>query len=1082
MAKSNENNKGIGEIFEQYASSIVKAYVSGIGDLYMDSMIQTQELYKSGIDYANSIFMASMERASTVIENSMGTVVEGFSKTANQIGSEALRKSMAEAKTNLRTRGEEIKAYQSFMITQQQTFNQIAKGVNTTVTSMAEANNQFIGEGLAALGDKAGDLISSKAGNVIWGEVGEAITSAFSAVSELGGKIGAEGSKILGNIIGKQMEYNLKRMEVEQKLWEQAAAEANKAMENAEKVVEQFLNLYDGMRDRVEKSDTESHKFGVQMGFFGRLGDKYAKSMMQVTEQVSEKFGKNTEDLIALQRAYTETSTRNVQMSARNYEDILSTGRAFGLDEGQISNMFGEMNVFNTSIASGTDMMGKMYHTATKMGLSVNKFAKDLQNNLKLAQKYNFKGGLDNLMKMTMWAEQTRVNINSAVQFADKLLSGSISDVLEASAKLQVLGGSSAIYSDPIAMLYEAGADMGSFMRRQAALFNDIKGTFNEKTGETEFSWYENMMIKQRAKAAGMDEGDVKDMIRQRGKQTRVDAVLKGSGLSDEDMTAIGNRATYNQKKQRWEVTDITGKTHDIKEIATNRAILDNLLPENNDEALLQVAQKSLGFAEKQTIYQAWLVNHFGAKNYEDVINVSNRMLAQEKDHYAKMDEVLSGNMKYVANAGADAMQYRYGQIEASQNEYTSITRDYVDRVNDFANQPFGDVKNLAKTFADRRGIAGTTAFIESFKKELEGVVPEIKVEDIIQASLNTYENSASTAINEVLPQVVDVGKELVTTMSRFSVMLSNSAGELHRAIGTLAFSQNLTYLPYYFGDVMQNGAGFAWNSITSSFKNMWTEYIRGGHKWEGSFGSPGFTYGQPYLPPQGMPEFGYWTHGGYMMPIRNGSNPWGDYVPTYVAGPSTPISQRPTPLQPPTRSSAGSSAGSSASRPSGGNWREIFRNNTGGQNTDNQIFTAPGNQHVGQNAETPTQTWPYGAIAYVGEQSNAEANVGNETNATPIPTNPYPVEVAGGGIENSLHQTLQNFSNLAANTSKNFNVDMNIPITLGDTGSMTPDDAVLFITDSIKKNPSLRIELSKMMRSSGQEFSIVGRSTEQIV
>ena len=217
-------------------------------------------------------------------------------------------------------------------------------------------------------------------------------------------------------------------------------------------------------------------------------------------------------------------------------------------------------------------------------------------------------------------------------------------------------------------------------------------------------------------------------------------------------------------------------------------------------------------------------------------------------------------------------------------------------------------------------------------------------------------------------------------------------------------------------------------------------------------------------------------------MPIRNGSNPWGDYVPTYVAGPSTPISQRPTPLQPPTRSSAGSSAGSSASRPSGGNWSEIFRNNTGGQNNDNQIFTVPGNQHVGQNAETPTQTWQYGQIAYVGEQSSAEPNVGNETNATPIPTNPYPVEVAGGGIENSLHQTLQNFSNLAANTSKNFNVDMNIPITLGDTGSMTPDDAVLFITDSIKKNPSLRIELSKMMRSSGQEFSIVGRSTEQIV
>ena len=417
-------------------------------------------------------------------------------------------------------------------------------------------------------------------------------TGAGAIIAGIGGLVAGVG-RIVSSF--KKIDYEEIKQITDQ--FQQQAQLVQEEIGGIKEIVDSFDATVKTLGTHIQKNDTFYKTAGLILGY---SGDKYSAYSRRISADVSRRFGITAQQQQQMLSGYINESSRSRIMNTSDFENIYATGKVFGISESEASQIYGTMNVFNTSISDGADMMTHMYHTITKMGLSTSKFAKDLTNNLKLAQKYNFKGGLENMMKMTKWAQQTRFNLNNATAFADKLVNGSLSEVLESSAKLQVLGGAAAIYSDPLGMMYDAGANVGDMAKRMAAMFSDITGTFNRETGETEFDWYENRMIGARAQALGMDEGEVRNMIRQNQKQGVIDETLGKYKLDEETRTAIGNRAVWDKESQTWRVNTIGNKTMSIEDVAnlTDEQRAKVLLPNSEKDGIIEIAEKTRSIEE----------------------------------------------------------------------------------------------------------------------------------------------------------------------------------------------------------------------------------------------------------------------------------------------------------------------------------------------------------------------------------------------------------------------------------------------------------------------------------------------------
>lgn len=400
--------------------------------------------------------------------------------------------------------------------------------------------------------------------------------------------IGATVLKGISSLWSESKEIEAERLEQIKEAFKDISDITSKSVEQVANLVKELDDYTMKIVNYTKQNENIYKDTGMTTGF---TGDRYSSYSRAISASLAKTFDITAQQAQNMMKSYASESSRMQMFGVQDYNSMYATGKAFGMNEGEAAKLFGQMNVFNTSVQSGTDMLTKEWKVITKMGLSSTKFAKDLEKNLKAAESHNFKGGVQNMMKLTRWAQQTRFNLDSAVSFSEKIMGGSLSDALETSARLQVLGGSAAMYSDPLGMLYDAGADIGNLAKRQAAMFSDITGKFNEATGETEFGWYENRMIQQRAQAAGLDVGDVKNQIRQKQKQARIDKALANYGLDEETRVAIGNRATFDEKTKSWMVETTQGKMT-AQQVAslTDAERQEILLPENEEQSLVEIA------------------------------------------------------------------------------------------------------------------------------------------------------------------------------------------------------------------------------------------------------------------------------------------------------------------------------------------------------------------------------------------------------------------------------------------------------------------------------------------------------------
>ena len=725
-------------------------------------------LRKASAEKNTKLTQAELQKQTAAISFGMKGITDGFTKNAHEMAYEATKGGYDLAKTMI------------------DTSMQMTIASKTYAKDVKQANNQFIG---SIVGSAA--VIGATIGTMVGGPVGTIIGGAIGAI---GGAFVSAWNKLTG--------LDIKRRELDIQIANQVKELSSSYIDSFKQTASSWDDLYKSTTDMVLKINDAGVKFGRTIGFGS---EKFGNTMLKladtgVTEDnqtLARIFGNEVDKIPEYMASYIDTSGRNVGMSATDLGNIMGTGRLFGMSGTESASLYGSMNIFNTSISSASDSMGIMYHQITRMGLSSKKFGKDLVQNLKMAEKYNFKGGVENMMKLTKWAQQTRFNLDKAASFSDSIMNDSLSGALEKTAKLQVLGGSAAMYSDPFGMLYEAGADVGSMAKRMAAMFNDITGTFNKKTGETEFSWYENRMIAARAQAMGMDAGEVKNMIRQNNKQGAINRVLRGSDLSKEDKLALGNRATYNKEKGIWEVKDIHGETHDIREYTKNGGLdINDILPADTQESILEVNRRSLSVQERIDNTTEALAKKLGVTE-QDVIQERAKRESElhEKTYLGNWDKTVAAfeaageHSEKMFETQLKISEYLANNLDVLKNIYTGIEKQASEVVDN--KELWKSFKEATNKFADGsetwqnflRGLVDSEERKKQKEKEIHDKYKNAKTSGEYIAYEQELRNNGSTGAANAISKTNQITTSVTTGVPGHIGNFRDSYGETNGGI-----------------------------------------------------------------------------------------------------------------------------------------------------------------------------------------------------------------------------------------------------------------------------------------------------------
>lgn len=485
------------------------------------------------------------------------------------------------------------------------------------------------------------------------------IDATKSAANGVAGIFDVFGNKLVGGIIKavvsvgdtaaqkyiSSVEFDIEKMKQEKEIYQGFMENIKGVTDRFKSIADNFANIANGIVDKMRESDTIYKQTGLGLGF---TGDVYSNYMRQRAPELAKLFNLDAQQLAEMQTGYTSASGRNVLFSDTDFNQTEAISRAFSMSRGEVGSFIGGLNIFNTSVNDAESVMLRMHKSLNKIGLNTGKFSKELVQNMKLAEKYNFKSSVENMAKLTQWAQQTRFNLQSATGFADKMMSNNIGDVLEATAQLQVLGGSAAMYADPFAIMYESANDVGALAQRMNKMVEGVGGTFNKTTGEVDFVGPERRLADAIGAITGQSREDILNQRRKSVTQSQINAQLRGSSLTEEDLLLIGNAATYDKGKKSFQVKTINGESHSLSDIKNMNSgefakFKELLAPTTTEDSLIDIVKNTRSLVDIENAQLSQLQLQTGLDLWSTIGASSKQLLESQWNLYSNTKDGLVG-------------------------------------------------------------------------------------------------------------------------------------------------------------------------------------------------------------------------------------------------------------------------------------------------------------------------------------------------------------------------------------------------------------------------------------------------------
>lgn len=447
--------------------------------------------------------------------------------------------------------------------------------------------------------------------------------------------------------------------------YEQVVDAAIDASTEMQKSYDQFAKAIVDWTLNFEKLALDS---GASKGITtGGQAAAYSKYMNQTTRLLAHNWGLKAEDVIQMQNAYGQGTGRSVVGNETDMNKTAAMGKYLG-DNGLAVELSNATEIFNIGMSTTMDLMWDMTKKVNQMGLDGRKYMKDMTQNLKIAQKYNFKGGVKGMMEMAKWAQNVRFDMNKLPALLEDILGGGLEGIIEKGAKLQVLGGNFAMGADPLAMMYEAMEDPAALAKRINSMTEGM-GTFNSETGQVEFNGMEQRQLQLLAQYTGQDLTDVKNQASYGIKSAKMGNIFN-SDLNEDQRATLVNKAYW--KDGKWMVNDFKGKAMDVSQVTADD--MDNLQADTHEGRMEDMLQEIVGWQDKSV-----------GLSEEEKATFAQKMVDDGTYQQSQLD---------MYNA-----QYEWFKTSFGEN-YKKITESVRDNTENFKNNLHTDVKDPLGTMA----------------------------------------------------------------------------------------------------------------------------------------------------------------------------------------------------------------------------------------------------------------------------------------------------------------------------------------------------------------------------------------------
>ena len=460
---------------------------------------------------------------------------------------------------------------------------------------------------------------------------------------------------IIGGVVDTILGYQETALENEQKLQEARLQNALKTLETSQSYA-QMADTY------LAKFDKAIHEKQLAVGFSKEQTQAFSDAMLTQAPRLAEDFGKSISDMMKMQNSYAEQTGRAINFSMADNTKSAAMGQIMGDD--QFANIAASMEIFNVSVSQSADIMWDMYKGAAKMGLSQSKLSKNVLSNMKMAERYLFKGGVKGYVEMAKLAESMRVSMSAVAATLGKIQEGGLEGIIKTSAQLQVLGGNFAMGADPLAMVYESFNDPQALEKRFQGMMKGM-GTMNTKTGEVTFNMADSLHLQQMAKTLGRSTEDVMNEARAVAKVGTLKQVNKN--LDEEQLMGVANQAHKNAKGE-WVVNTIGGEEMKVSDI--NNENISQILADTNEDRMEQYAKESLNAEQRIQAAAEFCAALLGGQTYTAYLDKIDKQTELSKESMKENLQTISDTVKAVWADSLESMEKQLSEIKDLFKKY----------------------------------------------------------------------------------------------------------------------------------------------------------------------------------------------------------------------------------------------------------------------------------------------------------------------------------------------------------------------------------------------------------------------------
>ena len=334
------------------------------------------------------------------------------------------------------------------------------------------------------------------------------------------------------------------------------------------------------------KSMSDAISFGADqfIGATGQMiqaGNELTKAFSQSRARVSEmmtavneaaprmrRLGASFEETMSTMKEIAVATGKNTLASADSVAKLYATSQVLEQSTGTIVKNFEGVGI-QFGVVGG--QLEEATNTVRDLGLNAKEVMQDVVSNASALNKFNFDGGVQGLAKMAARASQLKIDMNQALEFADRMMDPE--NAIEMASAFQRLGVTAGNLTDPFALMNQSINDPGALQESLAKVGKQYT-YFDEKTKSFRINPQGILTLKQMEKEANLAGGSLsKAALASAELDKRLSNINPSINFKDEsdkqflsnlsEMDASGNYVVKISDQETKKLSDVTQQEFD---------------------------------------------------------------------------------------------------------------------------------------------------------------------------------------------------------------------------------------------------------------------------------------------------------------------------------------------------------------------------------------------------------------------------------------------------------------------------------------------------------------------------------------